>query len=109
VQPNEDFLRGVKESGKAFAVPTYGFLLGIYAMFAVAGYRLLSGEQLLAPTAGLAIHPERSYVGLAVVLLAMRAVASSCTALTGVEAISNGVPAFKKLGHRRLNPLESST
>ena len=42
-------LRGVKESGKAFAVPTYGFLLGIYVMFAVAAYRLLSGEHLLAP------------------------------------------------------------
>jgi amino acid transporter len=89
-------LRGVKESGKAFAVPTYGFLLGIYAMFAVAAYRLLSGEHLQAPTAALPIHPEHSYVGLAVVLLAMRAFASGCTALTGVEAISNGVPAFQK-------------
>jgi amino acid transporter len=89
-------LRGVKESGKAFAVPTYGFLLGIYVMFAVAAYRTLSGEDLLAPTAGLPIHPEHSYVGLGVVLLAMRAFASGCTALTGVEAISNGVPAFQK-------------
>jgi amino acid transporter len=89
-------LRGVKESGKAFAVPTYGFLLGIYVMFAVAGYRVLSGEHLLAPTAGLPIHPEHSYAGLAVLLLAMRAFASGCTALTGVEAISNGVPAFQK-------------
>ena len=89
-------LRGVRESGKAFAVPTYGFLLGIYIMFAVAAYRALSGEQLLAPTAGLPIHPEHSYVGLAVLLLAMRAFASGCTALTGVEAISNGVPAFQK-------------
>jgi amino acid transporter len=89
-------LRGVKESGKAFAVPTYGFLLGIYAMFAVAAYRALSGEHLQAPTAGLPIHPEHSYMGLAVVLLAMRAFASGCTALTGVEAISNGVPAFQK-------------
>jgi amino acid transporter len=89
-------LRGVKESGKAFAVPTYGFLVGIYVMFAVAGYRLLSGEQLLAPTAGLPIYPEHSYVGLAVIFLAMRAFASGCTALTGVEAISNGVPAFQK-------------
>ena len=89
-------LRGVKESGKAFAVPTYGFLLGIYAMFMVAGYRLLSGEHLQAPTAGLPIYPEHSYVGLAVILLAMRAFASGCTALTGVEAISNGVPAFQK-------------
>ncbi len=89
-------LRGVKESGKAFAVPTYGFLLGIYVMFAVAAYRTLSGEHLLAPTAHLPIYPEHSYVGLGVVLLAMRAFASGCTALTGVEAISNGVPAFQK-------------
>jgi amino acid transporter len=89
-------LRGVKESGKAFAVPTYGFLLGIYAMFAVAAYRMLSGEHLQAPTAGLPIYPEHSYAGLAVILLAMRAFASGCTALTGVEAISNGVPAFQK-------------
>jgi len=89
-------LRGVRESGTAFAVPTYGFLLGIYVMFAVAAYRTLSGEHLLAPTAGLPIHPEHSYVGLGVVLLAMRAFASGCTALTGVEAISNGVPAFQK-------------
>jgi amino acid transporter len=89
-------LRGVKESGTAFAIPTYGFLFGIYVMFAVAAYRLLSGEQLLAPTAGLPIYPENSYVGLAVILLAMRAFASGCTALTGVEAISNGVPAFQK-------------
>jgi amino acid transporter len=89
-------LRGVQESGKAFAVPTYGFLLGIYVMFAVAAYRALSGEHLLAPTAGLPVHAEHSYVGLAVILLAMRAFASGCTALTGVEAISNGVPAFQK-------------
>jgi amino acid transporter len=89
-------LRGVKESGKAFAVPTYGFLIGIYIMFAVAAYRLLSGEHLQAPTAGLPIYPEHSYVGLAVIFLAMRAFASGCTALTGVEAISNGVPVFQK-------------
>jgi amino acid transporter len=89
-------LRGVKESGKAFAAPTYGFLLGVYVMFGVAAYRQLSGEQLLAPTAGLPVHAEHSYVGLAVFFLAMRAFASGCTALTGVEAISNGVPAFQE-------------
>ena len=89
-------LRGVKESGKAFAAPTYAFLLGIYAMFGVAAYRTLAGEQLLAPTAGLPVQPEHTYAGVAVILLAMRAFASGCTALTGVEAISNGVPAFQK-------------
>jgi len=89
-------LRGVKDSGKAFAAPTYGFLLGVYVMFAVAGYRMLTGDHLRAPSAALTIHAEHSYAGLAVLLLAMRAFASGCTALTGVEAISNGVPAFKK-------------
>ena len=89
-------LRGVKESGKAFAAPTYAFLVGIFLMFAVAGYRMLTGDHLQASTASLPIHPEHSYAGLAVLLLAMRAFASGCTALTGVEAISNGVPAFEK-------------
>ena len=89
-------LRGVKESGRAFAAPTYAFLVGIFLMFAVAGYRMLTGEQLQASTASLPIHPEHSYAGLAVLVLAMRAFASGCTALTGVEAISNGVPAFEK-------------
>ena len=56
-------LRGVKESGKAFAVPTYGFLLGIYVMFAVAAYRLLSGEHLQAPTAATADLPEHVICG----------------------------------------------
>ncbi|MCU1623777.1 MAG: ydaO [Frankiales bacterium] len=89
-------LRGVKESGKAFAMPTYGFLLGICLMLCVAAFRLLSGDHLLAPSAQLHVHAEHSYAGVALVLLAMRAFASGCTALTGVEAISNGVPAFKK-------------
>ncbi|MFF4607292.1 APC family permease [Streptomyces sp. NPDC001339] len=89
-------LRGVKESGRAFAVPTYGFVLGIYLMFAFAAVRLLSGHTLRAESADLPVHPVGSYAGLALVLLAMRAFASGCTALTGVEAISNGVPAFTK-------------
>ncbi len=89
-------LRGVKESGRAFAVPTYGFVLGIYLMFAFAAVRLLAGHTIRAESAHLPIHSTGSYAGLALVLLAMRAFASGCTALTGVEAISNGVPAFKK-------------
>ncbi|HEX2074879.1 MAG TPA: APC family permease [Geodermatophilus sp.] len=88
-------LRGLKESGRAFAVPTYGFLIGIYLMFGVAARRLLSGEHLHAATAALPVHAEHSYAGLAVLLLALRAFASGCTALTGVEAVSNGVPAFR--------------
>ena len=89
-------LRGVKESGRAFAVPTYGFLIGVYLMFAVAGYRLLTGEHLRAVSSTYPLTAEHSYAGIALVLLAMRAFASGCTALTGVEAVSNGVPAFEK-------------
>jgi amino acid transporter len=89
-------LRGVKESGTAFAIPTYGFLLGIFVMLGVAAYRLATGAHLVAASAGYAVQPEHSYAGIALVILAMRAFASGCTALTGVEAISNGVPAFRK-------------
>ncbi|MFE4258627.1 APC family permease [Streptomyces sp. NPDC056883] len=89
-------LRGVRESGRVFAVPTYGFVLVIYLMFAVAAYRLATGDTIRAESAELPITAEGNYAGLAVVLLALRAFASGCTALTGVEAISNGVPAFQK-------------
>jgi amino acid transporter len=89
-------LRGVRESGRAFAVPTYGFVIGIYAMFAFAVVRLASGTTIRAESAHLPIHAAGTYAGIGVVLLGMRAFASGCTALTGVEAISNGVPAFQK-------------
>ncbi|MER5732006.1 APC family permease [Streptomyces sp. NPDC002138] len=89
-------LRGVRESGRVFAVPTYGFVLVIYLMFAVAAVRLGTGTTIRAESAELPITAAGTYTGLAVVLLALRAFASGCTALTGVEAISNGVPAFQK-------------
>ncbi|MFE6843894.1 APC family permease [Streptomyces sp. NPDC057686] len=89
-------LRGVRESGRIFAIPTYGFVLVIYVMFAVAAVRLATGATIRAESADLPITPEGTFTGLGLVLLAMRAFASGCTALTGVEAISNGVPAFRK-------------
>ncbi|MER6217259.1 APC family permease [Streptomyces sp. NPDC001272] len=89
-------LRGVRESGRLFAVPTYGFVLIIYVMFAVAAVRLGTGATIRAESAHLPIDAAGTYTGIAVVLLALRAFASGCTALTGVEAISNGVPAFRK-------------
>ncbi|MFF5449399.1 APC family permease [Streptomyces sp. NPDC012888] len=89
-------LRGVRESGRIFAIPTYGFVLVIYLMFAVAAVRMATGETIRAESADLPITAEGTYTGLALLLLAMRAFASGCTALTGVEAISNGVPAFRK-------------
>ncbi|WP_268823850.1 APC family permease [Yinghuangia soli] len=89
-------LRGMRESGRIFAIPTYGFVLGIYVMFAVAAVRLGSGHTVRAESADLPFHAAGTYTGLALLFLALRAFASGCTALTGVEAISNGVPAFKK-------------
>ncbi|MEP7054418.1 MAG: APC family permease, partial [Actinomycetota bacterium] len=91
-------LRGVKESGTFFAIPTYGFVVGIYALLGFGLFKLLAhgSSAIQAESAGLQIHQEKTFVGLAVVLLALRAFSSGCTALTGVEAISNGVPAFKK-------------
>ncbi|MBO8190038.1 APC family permease [Streptomyces spirodelae] len=89
-------LRGVRETGRAFAAPTYGFVLGIYVMFAFAAVRMAKGATIRAESADLPIHATSSFAGVALVFLVMRAFASGCTALTGVEAISNGVPAFAK-------------
>ena len=89
-------LRGVRESGTLFAIPTYAFILGIFAMIITAAFRYAAGDEMLAESAGYQITPEATFTGLALVFLLARAFSSGCTALTGVEAISNGVPAFRK-------------
>ncbi|MDQ4009372.1 MAG: APC family permease [Actinomycetota bacterium] len=91
-------LRGIRESGTAFAIPTYAFMIGIFAMLAWGFIRvLLFGEQLRAESAEFELRAEGDQlVGLALIFLVLRAFSSGCAALTGVEAISNGVPAFKK-------------
>ncbi|MFD0154816.1 APC family permease [Streptomyces sp. NPDC055721] len=89
-------LRGVRESGRWFAIPTYAFIAVIYVMFAVAAVRMATGSTIRAESADLPVNAVSTYSGLALVLLALRAFASGCTALTGVEAVSNGVPAFAK-------------
>ena len=89
-------LRGVKESGRIFAVPTYGFVVGIYAMIAVGFWKIATGGSILSDTAQTHITATHKTGGLLTLLLLLRAFSSGCTALTGVEAISNGVPAFKK-------------
>jgi amino acid transporter len=92
-------LRGVKESGRFFAVPTYGFLLGITGMVAYGLFRALTGDTPRAESAALEVLPAEgmgALGGLALVFFALRAFAAGCTALTGVEAIANGVPAFRK-------------
>ncbi|HEY4627051.1 MAG TPA: APC family permease [Blastococcus sp.] len=89
-------LRGVKESGRAFAVPTYGFVAIILILLAVAGARLAMGETLTAESASYGLVADHRTGGLLTVFLALRAFASGCTALTGVEAVSNGVPSFRE-------------
>jgi amino acid transporter len=91
-------LRGVRESGTFFAIPTYAFVLGVLTMIVFGLFRIgVLGDDLVAPTAGLEIHAEQSELaGFALLFLLLRAFSSGCAALTGVEAISNGVPAFRK-------------
>jgi amino acid transporter len=89
-------LRGVRESGKTFAWPTYLFIGSVLVMVAVGLARAVAGHPPVAESAGWQVRPEQAgLTGLALVLLTLRAFASGCTALTGVEAISNGVPAFR--------------
>ncbi|MFF0205148.1 APC family permease [Streptomyces sp. NPDC005017] len=91
-------LRGVRESGRLFAVPTYLFIAGVLAMVVIGLLQAAFGHAPVAESAGWQVHAEPGSAGLtgmALVLLALRAFSSGCTALTGAEAISNGVPAFR--------------
>ncbi|MDN5747648.1 MAG: APC family permease [Pseudonocardia sp.] len=91
-------LRGVRESGVAFAIPTYAFMLGIATLIIWGLTRiLLFDDDVRAPSAELELVAEGdALTGLALALLVLRAFTQGCAALTGVEAISNGVPAFRK-------------
>ncbi|WP_037571942.1 APC family permease [Phaeacidiphilus oryzae] len=93
-------LRGVRESGSAFAVPTYAFMIGVIGMMIYAAVRRFGFGSHMATESSqyhLAALPGHSNLaGLAMVFLLLRTFSSGCAALTGVEAISNGVPAFRK-------------
>jgi amino acid transporter len=93
-------LRGVRESGTAFAVPTYAFMLAVLGMAAWGFGRYFFGDLPQVESAQFALVPEPGYeqgiAGIAGAFLLLRAFSSGCAALTGVEAISNGVPAFRK-------------
>ncbi|WP_433532111.1 APC family permease [Micromonospora sp. CA-263727] len=90
-------LRGLRDSGTAFAIPTYGFMIVIIGMILTGLVRIVVlGEDLRAPSADLVIAAEwHDTTGWAMAFLLLRSFSSGCAALTGVEAISNGVPAFK--------------
>jgi len=84
-------LRGIRESGRIFSVPTYFFIGGILILLGIGAWRAFTGNLVPVPdhAAALPVHE----LGLFVILTAF---ANGCTAMTGVEAVSNGVPAFRK-------------
>lgn len=86
-------LRGVRESASIFAVPTYIFVISVFALLAVGAYKFFTGALTTAE-----IQPAEAIIPTAEItaFLILRAFAAGCTALTGVEAISNGIPAFRK-------------
>ena len=93
-------LRGVRESGAFFAVPTYGFMIAILGMAVWGAIQLTNGDLAPVESADLVLRPAKGYdqeiTTIALVFLLARAFSSGCAALTGVEAISNGVPAFRR-------------
>ena len=89
-------LRGIKESGTVFAIPTYGFVLCIFVMIGVGLAATVAGHPPVAESAALGIRQPEALGPLVVVAIVLRAFASGCTALTGVEAVSNGVPSFRR-------------
>lgn len=92
-------LRGTKESGTAFAIPTYVYISSVMVLVFTGLYRVIFlGETLVAPSADMEVAVSHEYLNptqTVIVLLLLRAFASGCSALTGIEAIANGVPAFR--------------
>jgi amino acid transporter len=89
-------LRGVKESGTVFAVPTYGFAAVVFLMILWGVVRIAIGDTPEAESAHFGIHATHGTTGLLAFALVLRAFSQGCTALTGVEAVSNGVPSFRR-------------
>jgi amino acid transporter len=92
-------LRGVRESGAAFAVPTYLFLASVFVMIGTGLVKFFTGQPLEAWSSQYEVTPidqVQQTMNAALILLVLRAFASGCSALTGIEAIANGVPAFRK-------------
>lgn len=82
-------MRGVRESGRIFMLPTYAFIVSVFILIIFGLYHSATGQVTAPPV------PSLKQVEPLGILLILRAFSQGCTALTGVEAISNGVPAFK--------------
>ncbi len=91
-------LRGIKESGTIFSAPTYIFLILMFAMIALGLYQYVSGTLGTVGTVAnpVAIGGPGGALESVSLFLILRAFAAGCSALTGIEAISDGVPAFEK-------------
>jgi amino acid transporter len=88
-------LRGVKESGRVFAIPTYWFIIMILVLLATGAVKVATGTLEPVQNVPGVEHETLPLTGLAFGFLILRAFSSGTTALTGVEAISNGITAFK--------------
>jgi amino acid transporter len=92
-------LRGIREAGMTFAIPTYLFAAGVGIMIVTGLIRTFAGHRPVAESAHYQLEAQHGYASLsflALTFFTLRAFSSGCTALTGVEAIANGVPAFKE-------------
>ncbi|HEY3297936.1 MAG TPA: APC family permease [Armatimonadota bacterium] len=91
-------LRGLRESGILFAAPTYVFAGSALALIGAGLYRLITNPSFAVPPPPIGSVPEPTHLGASGLLLAflmLRAFASGCSAMTGTEAVSNGIPAFR--------------
>jgi len=87
-------LRGLRESGAVFAVPTYGFVIAMFVMLGVGLYKSLTGPAVTQQVVG---EPGLmgSEANFPLLFIILRAFAAGCTALTGIEAVADGVQAFR--------------
>jgi amino acid transporter len=85
-------LRGIRESGQIFSVPTYFFVVAILTLVAVGVWHAMTGTITPVVTED-PLHPSND--AMLSLFLLLTAFSNGCTAMTGVEAVSNGVPAFK--------------
>src|SRR5258708_32843323 len=94
-------LRGLKESGTIFAFPTYFFVFMAGLMIILGTFGPMFGWEIHGETVNQVIPPEAmekatGFAGFALVFLVLKGFASGCVAMTGTEAVSNGIPAFRK-------------
>lgn len=91
-------LRGIRESSKAFSIPTYAFIFAILAMIAAGVIKYKSGAQIPEP-----LPDTMKAIEPVTLILLLKAFANGCAAVTGVEAVSNAVPNFKKPSTKHAN------